>query len=60
MGATYVHTGLAAAVFPLPNLRSEMPVWVFKHDLISQFVDQLDTGVPLRLRRLPELLMAMV
>ena len=60
MGATYVHMGLAAAVFQLPNLRSEMPVWVFKHDLISQFVDPLDTGVPLRLSRLPVLLIAMV
>ena len=60
MGATYVHMGVAAAVLPLPNLRSEMPVWVFKHDLIFQFADQLDTGVPLRLSRLPVLLIVMV
>jgi len=60
MGATYVHKGLVAAVVPLPNLRSDIPVWVFKHDLISQFVEPLDTGVPLRLSRLPVLLIAIV
>jgi hypothetical protein len=55
-----VHTGVAAAVVPLPNLRSEIPVWVFKHDLISHVVEPLAIGVPVRLKRLPELLTAIV
>jgi len=54
--ATYVHKGVAADVLPLPNLTSERPVCVFKHDLISHVVEPLDRGVPVRLKRLPELL----